>query len=433
MQYIVLSNIQVQQVPNEQYKDRNLLLEFSFINKYEAYSTWQDLTQKLLLTLPKNVVVKGWNTTTPFVKSDPNNYTKVRLGNTNGENSNLGGFDRNPTFLRGDMIRFNIGYRAVVNGSQVTYMTGQDGLPDLFFGFISGVNPRFPFSLECEDYMWLCKQIPTPAKQWETNNLQSIVSDILKSAKDLPLITKYGDFAKLTVSDFSKTDLKFNVRNFTTTRGSLAALLARIKNEYRVDSYFRGKELRIGYLHYVEDDDVEHTFTFQKNILDNDRLVWRRKDDAVLSMIVRANYLKTASGTTIDGVQKTTHASTEILIYNNAGTFSYVTKEKGKDFATNYLKDIGERFTMNIFDAIDSPKKLFEIGKPQLEKYYYDGFMGSFTTFGIPYVKHGDTVKLINPALPEQDGYYKVKAVSYYGGYEDGLRTEIFLDYKISR
>lgn len=432
MQYIVLSNIQVQQVPNDAYKDRNLLLEFSFIHKYEAYSTWQDLTQILGIVLPKRVVIKGWKTSRSFVKENPDLYQKIRLGNQTGQNSNLGGFDSTPTFMRGDMIRFNVGYRGVVNGKQVTYMTGQDGIPDLFFGFISGVDPRLPFSLQCEDYMWLCKQIPTPAKQWETNNLQTIVSDILKEGKDLPLVKRYGDFySNMVVSDFSKTDLKFNVRNFTTTRGSLAMLLSRLKTEYRVDSYFRGRELRIGYLHYTQEDDVNHEFTFQKNILDNDRLMWMRKDDAVLSMIVKSNYLRTSSGTTLDGATKTKHESTEILIYNNAGVFTYIKKEKGKDYPSKALDAIGERFTMNIFDAIDDPKKLFEIGKPQLEKYYYDGFRGSFSTFGIPYVKHGDTVKIVNPALPEQDGRYKVKAVSYYGGYDDGLRQEIFLDYKI--
>ena len=431
MQYIVLSNIQVQQVPNEQYSNRKLLLEFSFLNRFEVYSTWQDLTQTMGITLPKRVLVKGWTTTSNFVKENPDKYEKIRLGNTTGQNSNLGGFDSSPTFMRGDMIRFNVGYKAVVNGQQVTYMTGQDGVPDMFFGFISAVDPRYPFSLQCEDYMWLCKQIPTPARQWKTNNLQTITEDVIKEAKDLPIITRYNGYADIKVSDFSKTDLKFNVRNFTTTRGSLAMLLSRIKNEYRVDSYFRGKELRIGYLHYDQTDDVNHTFTFQKNILDNDRLVWMRKDDAVLSMIVKSNYLRTKGGTTIDGLEKTTHESTEILIYNNAGVFTYVKKEKGKDFPTNYLKDRGERFTMNIFDAIDDPKKLFDIGKPQLEKYYYDGFRGSFTTFGIPYVKHGDTVKLVNPALPEQDGMYKVKAVNYYGGYDEGLKQEIFLDYRI--
>ena len=66
-----------------------------------------------------------------------------------------------------------------------------------------------------------------------------------------------------------------------------------------------------------------------------------------------------------------------------------------------------------------------------LKKYYYEGFTGSFTTFGIPYVKHGDTVRIVNNQLPEMSGSYKVKGVVYYGGVDDGLRQEITLDYKV--
>ena len=430
--YIVISKVQVQQIPTDKYPNRTLLLEFSFMHRYEAHSTWEDLTQTLSLTLPKNVKVKGYVTTAPFEMIPQSPPVYVQLGNVSGQNSNLGGFtpDTPPTFLRGDRIRMNVGYRAIVNGGQATYRTGENGIPNLFEGFISLVGPKFPFTLECEDNMWLCKQVPTPAKNWGNVTLQKIVGDVLAAAKSLPNFSKYG--LNLTVSDFSATDLQFNVNNFTTTRGSLAMLLARIKSQYRIDSYFRGNELRVGYLHYVPDDNKVHKFTFQKNILDNDNLKWQRRDDAVLSMIVRSNYLVDKSGVTVDGVTKTTHASTEILIYNNAGTFTYIKKEKGKDFPTRYLNDIGERFTMNIFAAIADAKRLFEIGKPQLQKYYYDGFKGSFTTMGIPYVKHGDTVELVNKRLPEQSGLYKVKAVRYYGGYDDGLKQEIFLDYKIT-
>lgn len=431
-QYLALSNIQVQQIPTDKYPDRNLLLVFSFLHKYEGESSWANLTQTLCLTLPKNVKVRAFKITGNYFSGVPDiKSSYVQLGNVEGENSNIGGFDKSPTFLRGDLIKFNVGYRAMVNGGETTYMTGQKDIPDQFNGVISRVQAKFPFVIECEDYMWLLKQMPTPAKQWGGKSLQEIVGSVLSDSQSLPIIKRYKGYVDLKVSDFSKTDLKFNVNNFITTRGSLAALLTRIKSEYRVDSYFRGQELRIGYLHYVPEDTVKHTFTFQKNILDDDKLKWQRKDDTVLSMIVKSNYLKEGQGTTKDGHTKTVHACKEILIYNDTGTFTYVEKEKGKEFPTNYLKDIGERYTFNVFDAITDPKKLFDLGVAQLKKYYYDGFKGSFTTFGIPYVKHGDTVEIINRKLPEQNGLYKVKAVKYWGGYDDGFRQTITLDYKI--
>jgi hypothetical protein len=431
MHYLVLSNIEIQQVPSDQYPGRSLYLQFKFMNKYEGSSTWEDLTQTLCLVLPKNVVVNSYNTTAPFEVIPQSPAGKIKLGNVKGQSGNLGGFTDAPVFMCGDLVRFNVGYRAFVSGKETTYMTGQDGIPDQFKGFISAVSPKLPFTLHCEDNMWLLKQMPTPAKNWANKTLQQIVETVIADSQNLPTITRYQGYVKLKVSDFSKTDLVFNVRNLTTNRGSLAVLLARLKSEYQVDSYFRGDELRIGLLHYVQEDTVEHTFTFQKNILDGDKLTWQRKDDKVLSMLVKSNYLIESAGTNLDGTAKTKHACTEILIYNDAGTFTYITKEKGKDFPTKYLNQIGENYKMNIQSDITDPKKLFDLGVAQLKKRYYDGFKGCFTTLGIPYVKHGDTVRLVNKRLPEQDGLYKVKGVNAFGGVDDGLRQEIHIDYKI--
>jgi hypothetical protein len=433
MYYQVLTNIQVQQIPTEEYPDRDKLIVFSFLNKYEANSTWQDLTQTLKLVLPKKVRVKAIKvsgdpfSTLPNIKS-----SYISLGDTTGLNTNLGGPDSEPVFLRGDMIKFNVGYRAMVAGVETTYWTGEKGVPDLFTGYISSVQPKLPFTLECEDNMWLCKQIPTEAKNWGSKSLQEIIQTIIDSAKDLPLIKRYKGYVKLKVSDFSRTELSFNVSSFTTTDDTLANLLIRIKGQYKIDSYFRGKELRVGYLHYVPEDAVTHTFTFQKNILDNDKLKWQRKDDIILSMIVRSNYGIEETGTTIDGHKKTKQASTEILIYQGVGgEFKYIKKEKGKPYPAKYWDRAGQRQLLEINSPIADEKKLFELGRPLLKKYYYEGFTGSFTTFGIPYVKHGDTVRIVNNQLPEMSGSYKVKGVVYYGGVDDGLRQEITLDYKV--
>lgn len=448
-EYLVLTNVQVQQAPTDQFPKRNSLLTFSFLNKYEGDSTWADLTQTLTLTLPKKIKIRAYETPLGYFSpsSTPVTTQYVQLGNTDGQNSNLSGFTTvPPTFLRGDLIKFNVGYRAQITGQgsrEETYMTGAKGLPDQFAGVISSVQPKLPFTIECEDYMWLLKQMPTPAKQWAKQTLQEIVQSVLDLNATNKVIARYKNYIKITVSDFSSTDLKFNVGNLITTNGSLATFLARIKSEYKVDSYLRGQELRIGLLHYLPQDTVQHVFTFQKNILDNDKLKWQRKDDIVLSMIVKSHYTKeSATGAmTKDGQIKTVQTSTEILIYNVGGvngTFTYTTKEKGQDFPTKYLNDIGERFTFNVYDNITDPVKLFNLGVTQLQKYYYNGFKGSFTTFGIPYVKHGDTVQLINNALPEigtidntNKGLYKVKGVRYYGGFDDGLRQEISIDYRI--
>ncbi len=75
--------------------------------------------------------------------------------------------------------------------------------------------------------------------------------------------------------------------------------------------------------------------------------------------------------------------------------------------------------------------QLVALATNELKKYYYNGLHGKFTTFGIPYVRQGDNVQLVDKVLPERNGTYKCKSVEYSGGV-GGLRQIIELDYKIS-
>ena len=66
----------------------------------------------------------------------------------------------------------------------------------------------------------------------------------------------------------------------------------------------------------------------------------------------------------------------------------------------------------------------------KLKVYYYTGFRGTFTTFGLPFIQQGDNAQLRDKKLPERNGLYRVKAVDYKGGV-GGLRQTIHLDFKI--
>ena len=437
--YVVLSKIDVEQVtpfktPTKTI-NRNRKFTLRIMVNYEINSSWSDLTQTMKITLPKNITFKD----------DGSNI--IQLANTYQAGSNLGGFNDKitPLFMRGDIITFNAGYRAIMaDGSEKTYMTGEDGIPNMFKGFISLVSPKLPFTIECEDYMWLCKQIPTPAQDWGKRTLQYVINKIIDNSKSLPLIQKYSEHGiDIKVSDFSKTDLFFNVGHIMTAKGTLAQFLARLKNQYKVDSYFRGHELRVGLVHYIPEDSTTSTFTFQKNII-ADKLSWQRRDDTQLSAIIKSHYaIEDEDGAeTADGIKKQKMASSEIIIYNNpavnssdpsATKWEKLVKGVNKDYDTKGFNELGERFTFNYYSAdLVSAERLFEVGSKQIQKYYYDGFKGSFTTFGIPLVRHGDTVKFVDAIIQERQGSYKVKAVRYYGGAETGLRQDITLDYKFT-
>ena len=477
--YQVLTNIVIQQVadyipPGGAPVTRDKTFTFNYLHSYESESSWESMSQTMKIVLPKNVKFKDQNGATYSLASNTGTpssiggYVGAPTTNTTpdipGLNTPLVPSPANipvPTFMRGDMITLNVGYRTKLMGkgqSEVTYMTGgpdptgkyptltstSNNIPPLFQGFITRVSPRLPFTLECEDAMYLLSLVPTPNKHYNTGNIQSIVSGIIQQAYQAnddgtdSLLTKYKKACNvnITLSTFSMSDLPFDVQSFISTRGNLKEFLMKAGQQYHLHSWFRGFELRVGPTYYLPDDAVTQSFAFKQNILDNDRLHFKRKDDIPLSVIVTA-YASSSAGTTTkpippatSGKPVTTLANTQILVYSEAGQFKKIVKQKGVDFPAN---DVGKRFTLKRHTPVTDVDALFQWRVRFLKRYYYDGLEGSFTTFGVPYVKHGDIINLTNPSLPEMTGLYMCKAVTYSGSAEEGLRQEITLDFKINQ
>ena len=91
----------------------------------------------------------------------------------------------------------------------------------------------------------------------------------------------------------------------------------------------------------------------------------------------------------------------------------------------------GEIRTLYFYN-VESESKLKELGKQELRKFMYTGYSGTFTTFGLPSVRHGDEVKIKDSKMPERDGGYLVKGVKKNFGV-DGFRQEISLHLKLDQ
>ena len=191
--------------------------------------------------------------------------------------------------------------------------------------------------------------------------------------------------------------------------------------------YFRGNELRIGSLVYIDAEAQTKTFEFQNNIISS-QLEYNRKDDIVLSAVA-TNHVQEVVGQTKEGTPKTKNKRLEVLVTFKNGKNEPTTKVIGTNEKPDPNID-GERRTFTFLEATTTDQ-LIELATIQLKKYYYSGFKGKFTTFGTPYVQFGDNAQIINPLLPEQNGIYKIKGVEYSGGV-DGYRQTIQLDYKIN-
>jgi len=366
---------------------RDLQFTFNFVNEFEFSDSWVDLTNQAKITLPKNIYVID----------------------KNGNKLNLGGTEPNKLidnlFRRGDSVSINYGYYTYENGNEVLDMPENP----IFEGFITSVGSKRPIVLECEDNMWLLKQIPCKPQVWPK---EKSVEDLLKS------LLQGTDF---TVNGLTKT----TVGDLVIQDETVAQLLARLQKDFYFEAYFKGNELRIGSLVYIEAEARTFTFEFQKNII-SDELVFQRKDDVKLSAICES--VNTVDGgKNKKGQTKTKEERLTVLVYyDKTGVAQYKEKKKGEDLPENVE---GERRKL-FYPNVKSAKDLFEKGKAELEKYYYTGFKGKFTTFAIPYVQMGDNVIIKDKLMPDRDGKYKVKSVNYTGGI-NGHRQIIELHYKI--
>lgn len=393
-----VTKITFNQQPSPAYPDRDNAVIYDFCHEFESEDSWADLTNKAKITLPKNVYVR-----------DENNKL-IPLG---GTNITIGGFGDNiPLFLRGDVVKIEAGYRFLDSQRNDKLQTSV-----IFQGYISNVASKKPIVLECEDNMWKLKQIIAPNKVYpaKTYTLEKILGELLQGSG---FTVRHGS---------SQT----NFGDFRTQNETVCEVLARIRKDFHFESYFRGSELRCGYPIYVEQDaidDGKKIFKFQQNII-SDSLDYRRKDDINLSAIAYSINKLTLPGTTKDGKKKTRQQRLEVLVNVRNGNFVSSQRAPGTkaDFAPNTA---GERRTLyfwNVTNAAD----LITLATNELKKYYYTGFRGKFTTFGIPYVRQGDNLDVLDNVLPERNGRYKVKSVKYTGGV-NGMRQEVELDFLIT-
>lgn len=381
-----LTYVTIEQKSSDNFPNRKRILAFDFITEFECNDSCEDMTNTATVTFPKNVYVRDEN---------------GKLFSLGGDNKNIGGFTKEPLFLKGDSIRIEAGYRYYDKlGNEI------NNYNVLFQGYISRVDSKTPVKLYCEDNMWQLKQLPCPNKLWKQSEytLEAILSEILQDTE-------------FTVNALTST----KIGDIRTENETVAQFLDRMKKDYRLTVYFRGFELRVGIIRYLEREAVKRVFKFQYNIID-DNLSYQRKDDIELSVVAYSISEKELSETTGDGQAKKRKERLECLVYVENGKFKY----KQKPFPEN---NGGERRTL-YFYGLNTVKDLAGMAEKELQKYYNDGMRGDFTTFILPYVRMGDNCELRDEVLPERNGVYKIKSVQYSGGV-GGHRQKIELDYKI--
>lgn len=386
----VLTKITITQVSTVQYPARTKFFEFDFCVSTETASTWANLTDTAIVVLPRAIY---------FVDS---NGIKTTWADT----QIYGNPEKAPLILRGDKVKIETGYSYFKpTGTNFNRKETVKKMKVVFDGYLTKIRNKTPIELICEDSMYALKQSKTGDKVY-TGSMESMLKEMISKAE-------FPD-AKLIVV---KTDnYTHNLGKFITQNVTIAQVLDELRKNYHLESFIRktynpdnslkDTELRVGVIRYYPEDRESHQFHFQKTII-SDNLEYTRKDDIRI------------------GIKAFSINKVELQTTNSSGK----NKLKKTRLETIVGDPDGELRTL-FFTEIATIKELKTLAEKKLPFLKYEGFKGSFTTFGLPKVKHGDEVQLIDAKLPERNGTYLVKEVREKND-NSGQRQVITLDIRI--
>ncbi len=238
----------------------------------------------------------------------------------------------------------------------------------VFEGYISAVKPDSPLVLECEDAMWLLKQ-SSITKSWKSVTVKQLLSEIQ------PLVFDCDDIT---------------LGQFRGTRVTAAQILDELKDKYGLYSWVKNGKLICGKVGTSLGGN-KRKFVFQEDIVSSE-LQYLRKEDIKIKV-------KAIS-----------------IMPNNS------------KIEVEFGDTDGELRTLNYYNL--SKADLEKVAKKEAERLRYEGYRGSFTSFLLPQVQHGDTVILDDKKFTDRKGSYLVKSVTTNFG-QGGGRQKIEIDRKV--
>lgn len=313
---------------------------FDYVTNLTIESSWNTFTDTAVITLPNK-----------FIKNN-----QVIVAGTD----NL--------FKRGDVVEIDIGY-----------------FPKLqrrFTGFLNILRPESPLVLECEDSMWLFKQINLVSRQFLNATIKDVIEYATAGLDNL--IIEFDD------KDASIGNFEIDNKGFVNA----VTVFEVLKKQFGYNIYFQDNILQVRILNSILSlDRTAHIMDTQFNIIE-DTLTFQRDDD--VGMVVRfESKQKDNSVITLFGFKE----NGETVISRKPKSGGIVNSWKVPELSENLIKQL---ITRNI------------------DKYIWEGFEGSFTTFLEPAIEHSDRIDYIDNRLPEKNGRYLIKAVITTFGVDGG-------------
>lgn len=263
-------------------------------------------------------------------------------------------------------------------GDPVEVMLGYDGnLRTEFKGYVAEIKLTVPFEVRLEDEYFHLKRTPVN-RTWKNTTLRKLLAELVPGVKLSP-----------TVPGLS-------IDSFRADRTTVAGVLQKLKEYYLVCAYFRDGVLFVG-LPYTEFtsaspiDGTEAYYHFQRNVVDDD-LTYRRKEDVRIKAKVVAMH-RNGKKTTVEGVGDVD----------------------------------GEERTITLRTETTDKAELRRMAVAELAKFKYDGYRGTLTSFGVPFILHSGVADLHDEIHSQRDGRYLVDSVKTSFGPSTGYRRNIEL------
>jgi hypothetical protein len=282
-----------------------------------------------------------------------------------------------PIFQQGDSIKIYQGY-----------------YPDLYLrfnGWISGISAKIPVEVSCQDHMYQLKNSSITYPQKRITYYYGRTSKGKISKKPLKNPRTIGESITLkglldyclgeSGEDWTYECPDVNLGLLLFTNVSIAKVFETLKDKYGLYARFRNEKLIVGFQY-----DAANTNTYKYEF--NKTVPWAIIDDSDLQY-------QLADKVSLKVVAK-------LMGLNN--TFEEVTVGD---------TDGAQRTLHFYWDGTTLPKPdLKKLAEEELLNGRFDGYRGSFTTFGYYPIQAGDVASLTSKKFPEKDGDYLVTSVS---------------------
>lgn len=281
-------------------------------------------------------------------------------------------------------------------GQPITIQCGyNNNLQTEFTGYVKhGIGADYPLEIEC-DALYFLRQ----------NNF--IISERNYTLKQL---------LQRIAPNYTIECLDVQLGKVHFSNESTVQILASLKKDFGFYSRIYNNILHVGFAYDFNPSFAQkHEYIVGNNVRDISKLKYSTTKDFNTKVKIKINHANGKNEEVVYGMK-------------DDGTGNYVPTKIG----TKDDKVQDEKGTIKTYQRSHiSTATAEQIAKAQLNKIIYSGYTGSVLGFCEPRTKAGDSLAIINEAIPDREGVYMIDKVELT--YEDAkIERENFLSYRIS-